>query len=181
MFFDKVAAPLEQALASLVRKIVGGFKLDINLNSFSSAIGDIAIPDASQVLPNLPDLLIPDASDFAKCTWQEITWSITKYDNVRQELLGVTPLAITGPNIEQTLKDALPSVTAPDSNYESACEAAWNNLKEGNDMGHCKKVVNEAIDALADAMVDGDCLAKGVPCCIACNECCNGSSWGFCK
>lgn len=156
LFFEEVAEPLEQALAGLVSKI--GFEVSVSSAVFS--IEKIEIPTASQLLPNLQDLGL---SDFATCTWKKISKS--EYENQRQEVLDVTPLTIKAPDIESF---DLISITAPEINYESACEAAWNKLKEENSMDECKRLFQQG--------VDGDCyLPLTNYYCFSCKKCCSNS------
>merc|ERR1712110_112806 len=119
----------------------------------------IEIPTASHLLPNLQDLGL---SDFATCTWQKISKS--EYENQRQEVLDVTPLTIEAPDIESF---DLVSITAPEINYESACEAAWNKLKQENGMDECKKLFQKGLDE--------DCYLPGNYWCLRCKKkCCSG-------
>lgn len=148
VFVSTLLDPIERELASMVDKLVG----DIVFDMFGGMPDNIKIdfPDPKAMLPKISNVNFMYISDATKCAYNQVPW--TKYNKMEKELLDVAPLTIKGPGIAQMIKDALTPVPYVSTGYESACEAAWNAMKDAPGFDNCKNLAGKLWDGFTDGL-----------------------------
>lgn len=136
--------PIERELASMVDKMVGGIVLDFGMPDNVQ----IDFPDPKAMIPKISNFNFIYMSDATKCAYNQVP--LTKYNKLEKDLLDVAPLTIKGPGIAQMIKDALTPVPYVPTGYESACESAWNEMKDAPGFDNCKDLAGKLWDGFVD-------------------------------